>query len=235
MGRTLVVAGLKGGVAKTTTAVSLAAAWAMEGRRVLLVDLDPQASSSLAVGQQPAPDPLRTDPIPVHMPGADGTLELLAGGRSWTRARQREVERHLARVRMNDALTVVDTPPSYSPLTAAALRAADVVLAPVECTPLSIPSLRDLSSLIESQADPPALRALLVRVQRRRLLTGEVADLIGADFPGVLVDVVVPEDVRAAEAPGHGVPLCLYAARSRAAEAYHQCATLLGKDLWGGR
>ncbi len=88
MEKTLVIAGLKGGVGKTTTALSLASTWAMEGRRVVLLDLDPQASASLAAGQQPAADPLRADPIAVDMPGSRGTLELLAGGRTLDRARE---------------------------------------------------------------------------------------------------------------------------------------------------
>ena len=235
MHRTLVIAGLKGGVGKTTTALSLASAWAMEGRHVLLLDLDPQASASLASGHQPAADPLSTDPVPMPIPEGHGTLELLAGGRMLALARAREVERHLARASQGRELIVIDTPPAHSPLTAAAFRAADMVLAPIECTPLSIPSLRDLSTIIEAQVEPPRLRALLVRVQRRRRLTSEVAELIAKDFPGALLDVEVPEDVRAAEAPGHGIPLCRHAPRSRAAAAYRRCAALLTQDLGGGQ
>ena len=235
MHRTLVVAGLKGGVGKTTTALSLAASWAMAGRRILLVDLDPQASATLAAGHQPAADPLSTDPVPVALAGSHGTLELLAGGRMLSRARARDIKRHLARAAHGQALVVIDTPPAHSLLTAAALRAADVVVAPIECTPLSIPSIRDLATILEAQDAPPQLRALLVRVQRRRRLTSDVAELVERLFPGILLDDDVPEDVRAAEAPGHGLPLCLYAPRSRAAEAYRRCAALLGDDLGVGR
>ena len=228
----LVIAGLKGGVGKTTTSISLASEFAVRGADVVLVDLDPQASATLALGRRPASVPPRPEALPIDLPEAAGTLALTPGGRGWAHARSHLVDDHLREAKIGPDLMVVDTPPVHSTLTMAALGAADVVLSPVECGPLSLPSLRDLEGLIAAQPNPPILRALLVRIQSRRLLTGEVVELIEREYPGLLVGSGIPEDVRAAEAPGHGIPLCTYARRSRAAEAYRSCAELLLRELW---
>lgn len=221
---TLTVAGLKGGVAKTTSAVTVAAGMAEAGYLVRLVDLDPQASATLSLGLAPATEPLRS--VPVRVDSVAGSLELLRGGRSLATLDDTAATSFLAQAGGGAEVMVVDTPPALSPLTIAALRAATAVLAPLEPTPLAIPSLRDLEALLGSLEAPPALWALLVRVQARRTLTADVEALLEEEFPGVLVGSI-PEDVRAAEAPGYGLPLLAYARSSRAAEAYSDLVKLL--------
>jgi len=231
---TLTVAGLKGGVAKTTSAVNVAAGIAEAGYRVRLVDLDPQASATLSLGLAPATDPLRS--VPVKVDSVAGFLEVLPGGRSLATLDDTAATSFLTQAGGGAEVLVVDTPPALSPLTRAALRAATAVLAPLEATPLAIPSLRDLQALLGSLEPPPALYALLVRVQARRTLTADVEALLEEDFPRVLVGSI-PEDVRAAEAPGYGLPLVAYAKSSRAAEAYSDLVELLIARLLkkGGR
>jgi chromosome partitioning protein len=221
---TLTVAGLKGGVAKTTSAVNVAAGLAAAGYTVRLLDADPQASATLSLGLAPVGDPSASFPTAVG--GVSGSLELLPGGRSLADLDDAQAAALVARAGAGTDVLVIDTPPALSALTRAALRAARVVLAPLEPTPLSIPSLRDLSGLLGSLEAPPSLWALLVRVQARRTLTADVEALLAEEFPGALVGSI-PEDVRAAEAPGYGLPLLAYARGSRAAEAYSDLVELL--------
>lgn len=221
---TLTVAGLKGGVAKTTSAVNVAAGLAASGYRVRLLDLDPQASATLSLGLTPVADPFAS--LPASVEGVAGALELLPGGRSLAALDDAQATALVAKAATGSEVLVIDTPPALSALTRAALRAATVVLAPLEPTPLAIPSLRDLQALLGSLEAPPALWALLVRVQARRTLTADVEALLEAELPGALVGSI-PEDVRAAEAPGYGLPLMAYAKSSRAAQAYSDLVALI--------
>lgn len=231
MKRTLTVAGLKGGVGKTTSAVNLAAELAARGWRVRLLDLDPQASATLSLGVEPAADPFGALPVVVELDLERGSLEVAPGGRALARADEARAGQHIENAGRGVELLVVDTPPTLSPLMLAALKATDAVLAPVEATPLSLPSLRDLGDLLASLDAPPRLLALLVRVQARRTLTGDVEELLAREFPHANLPVTVPEDVRAAEAPGFGVPLLRHARSSRAGVAYRQAAELLEEAL----
>jgi chromosome partitioning protein len=225
---TVTVAGLKGGVAKTTSAVNVAAGLAASGYRVRLLDLDPQASATLSLGLAPVADPFAS--VAAFVDGVTGALELLPGGRALAALDDAQASALVARASTGAEVLVIDTPPALSALTRAALRAATVVLAPLEPTPLAIPSLRDLQALLGALEAPPALWALLVRVQARRTLTADVEALLAAEFPGALVGSI-PEDVRAAEAPGYGLPLLAYARGSRAAEAYSDLVALLRTRL----
>ena len=231
MKRTLTVAGLKGGVGKTTSAVNVAAELAARGWRVRLLDLDPQASATLSLGVDPAADPFRVEPVLVELDLERGSLEVIPGGRSLARVDEARAAQHIEGAGLEVDVLVVDTPPTLSPLMLASLKAADVVLAPVEATPLSLPSLRDLGDLLDALDAPPPLLARLVRVQSRRTRTVDVEELLAKEFPQAALPVTVPEDVRAAEAPGFGVPLLRHARTSRAAVAYREAAKLLEEAL----
>ena len=113
----------------------------------------------------------------------------------------------------------------------AALGAADLVLVPLQATPLALASLTDVAAVLERLSAPPELRAVLVQVNRRRRLTADVRRRVREVFPGVLYRTLVPEDVKAAEAPGYGLPVGRYAGWSRAAKAYRQLAREVEKDL----
>lgn len=224
---TLTVAGLKGGVAKTTSAVNVAAGLASAGYRVRLLDLDPQASATLSLGVAPVEDPLTSFPVPIESVAG---LELLRGGRALAEVDDAQASALVAKAGTGAEVLVIDTPPALSALTRAALRAAEVVLAPLEPTPLAIPSLRDLRALLNALEAPPALWALLVRVQARRALTADVEALLSVEFPRVLVGSI-PEDVKAAEAPGFGLPLVAYAKGSKAGRAYSDLVAVILHNL----
>jgi len=223
-GFTLAVVGAKGGTGKTTTAVSLAVALASSRRPVLLHDLDGQASASLALGHLPATDPLTeswTEDASLH-------LRLLRGGRGLAGAPIQAL-RHTLEAHASDApLRVLDTPPVLGPATLAAVEAANLIIVPLAPNPLELPTLRDVAA-IPGVRD--RLRAVLVRVHPRRRLSADVAALIEEEYPGVLYRTHIPEDVRAAEAPGYGTPLLTYAPKSKAALAYLALAAEVERDM----
>lgn len=245
LGKVLAIAAAKGGTGKTTTAVNLAAALAVTAR-VTLADLDPQASATLALGQVPTSDPWTAAPIALQLDGfpADA-LELRPGGRALALGGRDQAARHVAGVyartppdvgRTSDvgySVMVLDCPPGLTPLTLAALEAADVVLVPVEASPLALPGLLDIDAVIGSLTRKPILRVVLVRVNERRILTADVRERIRTDYGGALYRTEIPEDVRAAEAPGYGLPVTLYAPHSRAALAYIELARSVRRDLTG--
>lgn len=229
--KTIAVAGAKGGIGKTISSINLSAEFAARGLRVELVDLDPQASASLSLGQVPAENPWTADPVWVSLPGlAAGGIRLRPGGRPLTLGNGDDVA-HLLGGPTHADIRILDCPPALETLTITALEAADLVLVPVEPAPIALPALMDVVALLQEMQEPPPLRAVLVRVQPRRLLTKEIVERLVDMLPGVLYGVAIPEDVRAAEAPGFGVPLILHAPDARAALAYGELADEVLSDL----
>lgn len=233
MTQVLAVTGAKGGTGKTTTAVNLAAAFAGLGYRVELRDLDPQASATRALGQPPEASPVTARPLPLrHSLLPSGMLLLRPAGRSLIQVEQGKssaddlVKPHWG---WNADLLVLDCPPALGALTMSALKVADVALVPLEATPLAYHGLTDLSDALAEAGRKVKLRAVLTRVQRRRLLTAEMRERIEGAFPGVLSGTEIPEDVRAAEAPGGELPVTLFAPSSAASVAY----AALAEELLG--
>lgn len=226
----LTVTGAKGGTGKTTTAVALAAELAGLGYRVALRDLDTQASATLALGHDPAADPWGAAPVEA----AGGRVRLYRGGRALMGSTEADARAHLERHAHGGAdVLVLDCPPHLDALALAALEAATVVLVPLRPSAMDLPSWRDVAALVENLDGGPRLRAVLTQVHARRLLTRDVFDYFDAHAPGALYGAQIPEDVRAAEAPGYALPVGLYAPSSRAAEAYRALALEVAHDLNG--
>lgn len=232
--RILTVAGAKGGVGKTSSALGLASELA-RGCRVGVRDLDPQSSATLALGQDPVSDPFAAAAVPTELEGIPvGNLVLFRGGRALARAGAGDVEHLLADREELDVL-VVDCPPFLGALTIGALERADLVLVPLEPAPMAIPGLHDVADVLRELETPSVrLRAVLVRVQARRLVSGEVREMIEEAYPGALYAAEIPEDVRCTEAPAFGQPVTVFAPRSRASEAYRELAAEVMEDLKGG-
>jgi len=227
--RTLTVCGAKGGTAKTTTAVTLAAELAALGFTVHLFDLDPQASATLALGVEPVGAPLDAEPVPI---GEGGRFQLWPGGRALEALTVAQARELLGREEGAD-VRVLDLPPRLGGVAVEALRVSALALVPLRPSPLDLPAFRDVASLLSGMEPTPTLRAVLTQVHGRRRLTRDVADYLENSAPGSLYRTQIPEDVRAAEAPGYGLAVTVYAPSSRAAAAYRELAREIVEDLRG--
>lgn len=240
----IAVANQKGGVAKTTTSINLAASLAMADRRVLLIDLDPQANLTSGVGLKgqvasagTVYDALTTDGIPardfVLATGVDH-LSLVPADRHLTGAeielvgladRDQRLRRFVNELRADYDYIFIDTPPSLGLLTLNALVAADTVLIPLNCEYFALEGIADLMSTLDRVRTSlnPGLDVegvLLTMHDDRTNLGQQVGSSIREFFGDKVFRTVIPRNIRLGEAPSHGVPVILYDARSRGAEAY---------------
>lgn len=241
----LVLANQKGGVGKTTTAINLGTALAALGRRILLIDLDPQGNASTGLGLAPADRTytaydLLFDPAPVtatatSVPGLSivpATPDLSSADLDMVDdARRTHKLRDALR---NRALTdydyvLIDCPPSLNLLTINAMVAADAVLVPLQCEFFALEGLSQLMRTIQSvrQSSNPDLRIqgiVLTMYDRRNNLSAQVAADVRANLGALVYDTIIPRNVRLSEAPSHGVPALIYDHASMGSIAYGKLA-----------
>lgn len=249
MGRTVACANQKGGVGKTTTVVSLAASLALGGRRVLVIDSDPQgnATSGLGIGRDESRRSLYDvlvgnvglaaarlptlidglDVVPSTVGMAATEVELAS-----VEDRERRLGRQLAAVAAEYDHILIDCPPSLGLLTVGALSAADEVLIPVQCEYYALEGLSQLMGTINLVRDHlnPALDVngvVLTMFDPRTRLSGQVRDEVRRHLGKSVYRTVIPRSVRLAEAPSHGLPVALYRPKSKGALAYRQ----LGREF----
>jgi chromosome partitioning protein len=245
--RVVAIANQKGGVGKSTTAVSLGAALAELGFRVLVVDLDPQGNASTGLGirhearEITAYDVLVSDgsvrdaivptvieglhavPSTIDLAGAE--IELVSQF-----SREGRLKRALAEIRegMYDFI-LLDCPPSLGLLTVNAMTAAEELIVPIQCEYYALEGLGQLLrnvSLVQQNINPELRLAGIVMTMfdPRTKLSEQVVAEVRKFFGEVVYEVVIPRTVRLSEAPGYGQPITIYDPKSRGADAYRQLA-----------
>jgi len=237
--KTVAIVNQKGGVGKTTTCVNLAAALTEAGKKILMVDFDPQANSTSGMGVDktiskgvynvliedvPTADALVHtkfgDVLPSNKALAGAGIELIGMER-----REFLLKEAIAQVKDSYDFVFIDCPPSLELLTLNALCAADTILVPVQGEYFALEGLSDLMNTVRivRRSLNPRLElegVLLTMFDGRTNLALQVAEEVKHYFPGKVYATVIPRNVRLSEAPSHGKPITSYDRSSRGAEAY---------------
>ena len=253
MSRIFCIANQKGGVGKTTTTVNLAAGLARIGRRVLLVDLDPQGNATMGSGidkrtlESTVYDVLLESATiaEARRPSPKGGYDVLGANRELAGAevelvgldrRDRRLRAALALVDADYDFVLVDCPPSLSLLTLNGLAGAHGVIVPMQCEYFALEGLSDLVNTIKqvhANINPQleVIGILRVMFDARITLQAQVSDQLKAHFGDRVFDTVVPRNVRLAEAPSYGVPGVVFDPASKGALAFIEFARELAERL----
>jgi chromosome partitioning protein len=251
----LAVANQKGGVGKTTTAVSVGAALAEMGRKVLLIDIDPQANATsglgvdrtsvetsiydvLVLGRSLEEARLHTatpglDIVPSDIALAGSEIELVDLAR-----RERRLQYALESLAPDDDYVLIDSPPSLGLLAVNAVVAADALLIPIQCEFFALEGLGLLMhtlALLRRELNPTLRVAGIVMTlfDARLALAHQVVDEVRERFGEQLLTPLIPRNVRLSEAPSHGMPITLYDPTCRGAIAYRQLSANLDARVHG--
>lgn len=244
MGKTIAITNQKGGVGKTTTAINLTACLAEAGKKILLIDLDPQGNSTSGLGmragnltvyealmgraalsaaiQQTAVPGLSLAPADIRLAGAE--LELVD-----LEEREYRLKRVLQGIEGEYDFLFIDCPPSLGLLTVNALTAAQRVLIPIQCEYYALEGVSSLVNTINriKHSFNPGLDiegVLLTMLDGRTNLGLQVVDSVKKYFRNKVYATAIPRNVRLGEAPSHGMPIHVYDPKSLGAESYRQLA-----------
>jgi chromosome partitioning protein len=244
--KVIAVANQKGGVGKTTTAVNLAACLAKEGRKVLLVDSDPQGNATSGLGfdkrdvrkcvydniinDVPMAETLKhtayenLDVIPATIQLAGAEIELVS-----LMNREGRLKNALERVKHDYDYVIIDCPPSLGLLTINALTAASSVMIPVQCEFYALEGITMLMNTIQlvQRNLNPALKlegVVMTMFDSRTNLAQDVVEEVKKYFKTKMYKTIVPRNVRLSEAPSHGMPVIDYDSKSKGAQVYMELA-----------
>ncbi|EFU2709213.1 ParA family protein [Listeria monocytogenes] len=246
MSKVIALANQKGGVGKTTSSVNLSSSLAFLGKKVLLVDIDPQGNASSGVGvnkgeiehciydvlvddvaiqdvlQKTDLDNLNVIPATIQLAGAE--VELVPAI-----SREIRLKKAIDSIRDDYDYVIIDCPPSLGLLTLNALTAADSVLIPVQCEYYALEGLSQLLNTIRIvqkhlNEDLQIEGVLLTMLDARTNLGIQVIEEVKKYFQNKVFNTIIPRNVRLSEAPSHGKPILLYDVKSKGAEVYLELA-----------
>lgn len=242
MAKIIAIANQKGGVGKTTTAVNLSACLAFKGKKVLVIDIDPQGNTTSGLGvdktkvdnsiydviinEVPLNETLAETKLPtlwmspsnIHLAGAE--VELVS-----VMSRETRLKFALSRARKEYDFIIIDCPPSLGLLTVNALTAADTILVPIQCEYYALEGLSQLMNtvkIVQKHLNPDleVEGVVLTMFDARTNLSIQVVEEVKKYFGNKVYRTIIPRNVRLSEAPSYGLPIILYDDKSKGAECY---------------
>ncbi|MCH5267556.1 MAG: ParA family protein [Lachnospiraceae bacterium] len=246
MGRVIAISNQKGGVGKTTTSINLSACLAEKGKRILVIDIDPQANTTSGLGIDKTKIEHTTYELLMDettiweamTPSVIKGLTVIPSERSLSAAeielinasnREYVLKKEVDKVRDNYDYVIIDCPPSLSLLTVNAMTTADTVLVPIQCEYYALEGLSELVhtiNLVKSRLnqDLEIEGILFTMYDSRTCLSSQVVENVKENLQVNVYNTVIPRNVRLAEAPSHGLPINLYEPKSAGAEGYRRLA-----------
>ena len=250
MARVISIANQKGGVGKTTTAVNLSACMAQKGKKVLLIDIDPQGNATSGLGIEAHKDKsvynvlvddmditdtieptmvkkLDVCPANINLAGAEVELVSMV-------SRETRLKDAVEKIRDDYDYIFIDCPPSLGLITLNAFTASDSVLVPIQCEYYALEGVGQLIQtikLVQKRLNPDLIieGVILTMFDARTNLSTQVAREVEKYFGNKVFQTIIPRNIRLSEAPSHGLPITLYDADSKGSETYKKLARELIK------
>lgn len=246
MGRIIAVANQKGGVGKTTTAINLSAALAEKGKKILLIDIDPQGNATsgvgveknqventiydLILGEAPVQSCIEYTEfenlhlIPSNVDLAAAEIELIG-----IPEKEFIIRKEVEKIKDKYDFILIDCPPSLNLLTINAMTTADTVLVPIQCEYYALEGLSQLIhtiNLVKERLNPylDIEGIVFTMFDARTNLSLQVVENVRANVKQRVYSTIIPRNVRLAEAPSHGYPITIYDSKSAGAESYRALA-----------